>query len=70
MSGEILDLGSLCVHNIGCFSKMFIDQFLIREIDQGTEVDDTGRYEGQTPERDELDKEVGDKGRNESLSRD
>ena len=47
---------------------MGIDDFLVLLVDEGAEEDDGVEHEEETPERDELDQEVGEEGSDESLA--
>ena len=67
--GKTLDLLSLLVCNVVALLKLSIDDVLVLDVDEGTEVGDEGRDQSQAPERDELDKEVGDEGREERLQK-
>jgi hypothetical protein len=65
--GKTLDLLSLLVRNVVALLKLSIDDVLVLDVDEGTEVGDKGRDQSQAPERDELDEEVGDEGCEERL---
>jgi hypothetical protein len=65
--GKTLDLLGLLVRNVVALLKLSIDDVLVLDVDEGSEIGDEGRDQAQAPERDELDEEVGDEGREESL---
>lgn len=65
---KALDLLSLLVGNVVALLYLSIDDLLVLDVYEGTEEGDKCRDQGQAPEGDELDEEVGDEGSEESLS--
>jgi hypothetical protein len=65
--GETLDLRSLLASDLAALLELGINNLLVLDVDEGSEVGDESRDQGQAPERDELDEEVGDQGSEEGL---
>jgi hypothetical protein len=65
--GESLDLRSLVASDLTTLLKLSIDSLFVLDVDEGSEVGDKSRNQGQAPERDELDEEVRDQGSEEGL---
>lgn len=55
LAGELLDLLSLLVDNIGGILKVVVDELLVRLVDERSEKEDRGRYQGKAPEWDDFD---------------
>lgn len=64
---KFLDLLSLLVGNAVALLNLGIDGLLVLNVDEGTEEGEGSGDQGQAPERNELDEEVGDQGCEESL---
>lgn len=67
VAGNLLDLLSLLVDDVGDVGKVVVDELLVGLVEEGAEEDGRGRDQGKTPERNDLDKEVGEEGAEESL---
>jgi len=65
--GKALDLLSLLVGNVVALLQLGVDDVLVLDVDQRAEEGDDGRDQGQAPERDKLDQEVGQEGCEEGL---
>jgi hypothetical protein len=64
---KTLDLSSLLASDLATLLELSIDDLLVLDVDEGSEVGDESGDQGQAPERNELDEEVGDEGREECL---
>ena len=67
--GKALDLLSLLVGNVVALLQLSINDILVLDVDEGTEEGNDGRDQSQAPERNKLDKEVGEEGCEEGLGR-
>jgi len=67
VTGELLNLLGLLVDDVGDFGDVVVNHFLVVLVDKGCEEDDEGGEEGEAPEWENLDKEVGEEGTKESL---
>lgn len=67
VAGEVLDLLALLVDNIGGIGNVVIDKLLVGLVDEGCEEEDGSGDKRQTPEWDDLDQVVREKGTKESL---
>lgn len=65
--GKTLDLGCLLAGHLATLLELSIDDFLILDVDEGSEEGDEGSNQGQAPKWDELDEVVGDQGSEEGL---
>ena len=59
LSGEVLDLAALLDHCAVGVTKVLVDELLVLDVNERTEVDGTGSDKRQAPERNELDQVVG-----------
>lgn len=64
---KLLDLLSLLVGNVVALLDLSIDDLLVLDVDEGAKESDEGGDQRQSPKRNELDKEVGHEGCEESL---
>jgi hypothetical protein len=64
---QTLDLSSLLAGDLTALLELAIDDLLVLDVDERGKVGDEGGDQGQAPERDELDEEVGDQGSEEGL---
>lgn len=67
LSGNLAELRGLLVGELGGVVEVAVDQFLVLDVDQRSEVDDAGGEEQETPLGSDLDEEVADEGGEESL---
>jgi hypothetical protein len=67
LAGKILDLLSLSIDQVVALLKLSINDLLVLDVDEGSEVGDGGSNQGQAPERDKLDEEVRNQRRKECL---
>jgi hypothetical protein len=67
LAGKVLDLLSLSIDQVVALLKLSINDLLVLDIDEGSEVGDSGGNQGQAPERDKLDEEVRNQRRKECL---
>ena len=65
--GKTLDLRGLLASDLSALLKLSVDDLLVLNVDERSEVGDEGGDQCQAPERDELDEEVGDERGEESL---
>ena len=65
--GNLAELLGLLVGNLGGVVEVGVDQLLVGDVDQRSEVDNGSGDEEETPLRSDLDKEVGNEGGEESL---
>jgi hypothetical protein len=65
---EVLDLCRLLVGNVVALLKLGVNDLLVLDVDERTQVGNNGGDERQAPERDELDEEVGDQRSEEGLA--
>jgi hypothetical protein len=65
---EVLDLCRLLVGNVVALLKLGVNDLLVLDVDERTQVGNNGGDERQAPQRDELDEEVGDERSKESLA--
>lgn len=67
LASEILDLVGLGADDAGGVVDVTVNKLLVVQVDEGTEVDDSGTDEGKAPERKPLDEPVGEEGGKEGL---
>lgn len=67
LGGEVAQLLGLGVGDVGRVIEVLVDQVLVLDVDEGSEVDDDGGEEEQTPLGSDLDEEVADEGDEEGL---
>lgn len=67
LASKILDLGSLLVDQVVALLKLSINNLLVLDVNEWANVGNGRGNQGQAPERDELDEEVGDQGCKECL---
>jgi len=60
VGSKLLDLGGLGIDNLGDVVELLVDDFLVVDVDQGCEVDARDTDQGEAPEGNELDEEVGE----------
>jgi hypothetical protein len=65
--GEALDLSCLLASDLTALLELSINDLLVLDVDERGEVGYEGGDQGQAPERNELDEEVGDQRSEESL---
>lgn len=68
VGSKVLDLGGLGVGNLRDVVDLLVDDFLVVDVDQGCEVDGRDTDQGEAPEGDKLDEEVGQQGNEEGLA--
>jgi hypothetical protein len=66
--GKTLDLSSLLAGDLATLLELGINDLLVLDVDEGSEVGDEGGDQGQAPKRNELDEKVRDQGSKEGLS--
>jgi hypothetical protein len=64
---ETLDLSGLLASDLTALLKLSVDDLLVLNVDERSEVGDKGGDQGQAPERNNLDEEVRDQGSEEGL---
>jgi hypothetical protein len=67
LGGDLAELLGLLVGDLGGVVKVRVNELLVGNVDQRSEVDDAGRDENQAPLGSDLDEEVADEGSEESL---
>jgi hypothetical protein len=65
--GEALDLSSLLASDLSTLLELSIDNLLVLDVNERSEVGDKGGDQSQAPERNKLDEEVRDQGSEEGL---
>lgn len=58
MGSEISDLNSLRVYDMVSIVKLLINELLVVDVDEWTKIDGRDADEGETPQRNNLDKPV------------
>ena len=66
---KVADLTGLWIGDVRGIFEVVIDQLLVRNVNERTEVENAGRDEAKTPERGKADQEVGNKGGEKCLHR-
>ena len=64
-----LDLLGLLVGNVVTLLQLSVNNLLVLDVDEGAEEGNECRDQSQAPKRNELDQEVGEEGREESLEK-
>ena len=67
LRSEIPQLVSLLVGQVVALLQLGINDLLVLDVDEGTEVSNDSGDQGQAPQRDKLDQEVGEEGGEEGL---
>lgn len=67
LGGDFAELLGLLVGNLSGVVEVGVNELLVGDVDQGSEVDNAGRDEEQAPLGSDLDEEVADEGGEESL---
>lgn len=67
LGGEVAQLLGLGVGDVGCVVEVLVDQVLVLDVDERSEVDDDGGEEEEAPLGSDLDEEVADEGDEEGL---
>lgn len=68
VAGELLDLISLLVDNVGGIGDVVVDELLVGLVDERCKEEDGGGDEGKTPQWDDLDQVVRGEGTKEGLA--
>lgn len=67
LSGHVLDLLALLADHVSSILELSIDNLLVLDVDKRAKVDGECGDQGEAPEWNKLDQEVGAESRNESL---
>lgn len=67
VGGKITDLRSLLANDLASVLEVTVDDLAVLEVDQRNEVDGGGSDQSKAPLWNDLDEEVADEGRGESL---
>lgn len=58
LTSQVFDLVCLGIHNVGSVCNLVVNDFLVGDVDEGSQVQNRGTDQGETPKRNNLDQPI------------